>query len=341
MDKNLRDFPQVELGTDGTTQDDIQKFINVTVDKLLLDFPAFKGLEEKLMKGFLESAGSMFLVVKLKEEAIRDQYPFTPRAVKKIVDTLNDISGGLEKLYEDLLLKKREKWVRDLERVAVRSLSWLLYARRPVTQYLLNIVVANDASTEVLHVDDLDPNIKDTTKHVLGVLVDWKQSEDGSTFHATLVHHSFREYLTSKGLPFMTTYRVSHEALLKACSVVLRSPSVTESLQKYYLSADKRQQGRRDMGMQRIRCQVEQAEQWETWEKRQKTDLQQERNWRAKEAARIQDELYELGDEAPSEFILYQERRLKSLQEPKDDEFQSLLGVLYLPERELMIYALE
>ena len=339
ISKRFDALPQVEIGTDGTTQADIWEFVETTVKKLVLEFQAFKGYERRLKDGLLRVAGSMFLLVKLKAEAITDLHPSSPARVKQIMDTLDDISPGLEKVYQDLLSEKSKKWDDRSTQIAVRTLLWLMTSRAPVTHTLLRVVVAIDTATGVLSVDDLDSNIIETVKHILGVLVDWQQEKDSSVIHLTMVHHSFREYLISKEIPFMPSHQPLHEHLFETSCAVLRSPSVTTPFETYYLSADKRRQSR---GIKLYRTQSwEQA--WEHWERRQKEDLQREHRWRSNEAIRIQNELDDLGDDAPPDFIKNQNKQHGALRDPerKKSELAALLDVLHLPERELMIYALQ
>jgi hypothetical protein len=206
------------------------------------------------------------------------------------------------------------------------------------------VVVAIDAENGVLRVDDLDSCIEKTVKHVLGVLVDWQAADNGALY-ATLVHSSLREYLIScakspEKLSFMHRYRILPDHLFKTCCAVLGSSAVRKSLHRYHNSADKRRQ-LHSTGLQRVLCQ---EEDWETWEKRQEKDLDEQRQWRAEEVNYMQEELDRLRDEAPPMFIENQVKRLKLLQGMKDgerQEVQRLMDMLYLPERELMVYALK
>jgi len=337
ISKYFDPLPQVEIGTDATTQEDIRGFIDTTVKRLVLKFDAFKDHESRLKDGLLKMAGNMFLLVKLKAEAITDLRPSSPAKVKQVMDTLNDISPGLEKVYEELLREKWRKWDDGSIQIAVRTLLWLMTSRAPVTRTLLRVVAAIDIATGVLSVDDLDSNIVDTVEDILGVLVDWQREKDSGMVHIALVHHSFREYLISKEIPFISSHQPLHGHLFETCCVVLRSPSVAEPFETYFLSADERRQ-RGDIN--RTQC-WEQG--WDRWEQRQKGDLSSEHNWRSNEAIRIQKELDDLGDDVPPAFVERQKKKYRLLcdSERKKSELAALRDVLHLPERELMIYALQ
>jgi hypothetical protein len=341
VSKRFDIMPQVEMGADGTTQDDIREFVETTVDNLVSDYRDLGASKERLKEGLLRKAGNMFLFVKLKEDAIRDKHPSSPAMVEEIVETLDEVPPDLEKMYEYSLLAKCAMWNERLTQIAVRSLQWLLYSRTPVSLGLLRVVVAIDAENGALRVDDLDSCIEKTVKHVLGVLVDWQAMENGALY-ATLVHSSLREYLIScaKNPKKSSFMQILPDHLFKTCCAVLGSSAVRKSLHRYHSSADQRRQ-LHSTGLQRVLCQ---EEEWGVWEQRQKNDLDEQRQWRAEEINRMQEELDMLGDEAPPTFIENQLKRLKLLQGMTDDErqeVQRLMDMLYLPERELMVYALK
>ena len=334
---------EVEIGGDGTTQDDIREFVEATVDNLVSDYRVLEPSKERLKEGLLRMAGNMFLFVKLKEDAIRCYHPSSPSMVEELVNSLDDIPPGLEEMYESLLLAKCAKWNTKTAQIAVRSLTWLLYSRTPVTRNLLRVVVAIDTDSGVLRVDHLDSCIEKTVKHALGALIDWQEAENG-VLCATLVHPSLSRYLIScvqRSEKVMNRYQISPDHLFKTCCAVLASSAVRQSLRRYHISADRRRQIR-STEFQRVLCQ---EEEWERWEQRQMKDLVEDRQRWVLEKTSMQDELNRLRDaKAPLVVIESHLMRLNLLQRMIDGgrrEVQKLEVILHMPEHELMVYALK
>ena len=348
----LRHWTGVEVGGKGTTEEDMRTFVRKEVKSLVSDFPLLRSQADELEKGLFDSAGDMFLYVRLRCETIRDLNPSTKSVAKETLATLKRSPHNLEQLYEKYISQRLERNTERQNQIAVRTLQWIVYSPRPVTSTLLTSALAVDIDDDqgVLG-DDLDHDIVRTVDNALGILVEWRGTDSG-VLHAQLVHLSFRDYLfhlrqlpfgQSRPLPPYDSIRADacHDVLVKTCRIVLDAPPVMAAIHQFYNSVDERWQSR-PQRQGRLCKQLYKGMHWSHWEHKQLKDLDRERDWLEEEVHRIEADVDEFGEDLGREWVESTKERLKILYGApvKQAEcLQRLRAVTNLRERELMMYA--
>ena len=348
----LRHWTGVEVGGEGTTEEDIRIFVRKEVTSLISDFPLLREQADELENGLIDSAGDMFLYVRLKCETIRDLIPSTKSVVKEILVTLKRSPLTLEQLYEKYISQRLESNMGRQNQIAVRTLQWIMCSPRPVTLTLLTSALAIDIDDDQgVCRDDLDHDIVRTVDKALGILVEWREMDSG-VLHAQFVHLSFRDYLLHlQQLPFGQSQPRSpydsiradacHSVIVKTCRIALDAPPVVDAIRQFYDSVDERWQShppRRG----RLRKQLYKEMHWSRWEHKQLKGLDRERDWLEEEVQRIEADIDELGEDLGHEWVQSTKGRLAILYGARVKQvecLQRLRAVMNLRERELMVYA--
>ncbi|KIM84718.1 hypothetical protein PILCRDRAFT_6326 [Piloderma croceum F 1598] len=245
IENRLREWPKVEIGGYGTTQQDIRYLVFEKVAELKKAIPHLKDrphLEELI----LNAADGMFIYVRLLVETLTASRGFPQSYINGI---LASSPKGLTEMYERyfLTLIERNKQVPGRNETAFRALQWIAFAEGDMTLPFLNTMLAidpgNDFQSHNLHAD-----LEIVLKEALGILVDCRHSPGGRMI-VTLVHPSFKDFLnrryTSQVIPELQYLYNSiqrekaHGVLFMTCCTILCLPAVMTPLRQYHESSDK------------------------------------------------------------------------------------------------------
>ncbi|KAM0812495.1 hypothetical protein AB5N19_12486 [Seiridium cardinale] len=149
--ENLQDFLSVEIRA---TKGDIRRFVSGNIHNL----PAFvgcnPGLLSEIMNSIVEAVDGMFLLAKLHLDSLMNKR--SPRTLRKTLTTLAAGSNAYTKAYQstmERILRQSE----DQKEVAIQTLMWVVYARRPLTTTELQHAL----SIEIGKLEFLEDNIPD------------------------------------------------------------------------------------------------------------------------------------------------------------------------------------
>lgn len=351
---HLRGWPSLEIGTKGTTIEDVETFINEQVRRLIIDRPVLKSYDNRLKDYLRKTTGAMFLYARLKCETIRDADPSTEAQIAQIMDSLNGKVSSLDTLYENYLLNRLSSNNNYRNEIALRTLQWIKCSPMPVTStFLLHALALDFENDHTISSASLDFGIKTTISKSLGVLVEWQGTE--AVCYATLMHQSLRDYLSRFALnpsqwkelsvPYNSILdEPAHLALLSACCIITSTPAVWSHLQEYHDSGDRRRKISNNRP-QSLRRQLGKEQPWDLWEQRQRLELEVHWLWRKEEAKSAQSDLADLPDELESlEWVKNRRKQFQMIQTLESQavhELHQLVGVTTMRERGLMIYSFE
>jgi hypothetical protein len=240
---HLSTWPQLEIGRDSTTQDDLQLFVSERFTELQEHVPHLQGRDD-IETHLFNVASGMFLYVRLLVDTIISSKDLAPSDVD---DMLTHSPDGLGQMYQKYLVELMKNNNDTQNRIAVRALQWILYSEQPMRLTVLNDLLAMDVRLGDFNTNKRHANIEAVLRHVLGILLYFQHDEDG-VVHVTLVHQSFKDFLIrmhpSEGYPELknlytsTRPETAHSRLFMTCCAILTLPFVTSQIQRCYDASD-------------------------------------------------------------------------------------------------------
>lgn len=341
--ERLKEWTQIEIGGDDTTQDDIHTYVVEQVARMVKEVPHLRPRQEALRLQFLEATGPMFLYARLAIQNVIDHKHFSPRDVDKLLQTLPQ---DLHEVYEQYLVNLLQRNDDHMNRIGRRVLQWLVCSEEPLSLDLLALVLAYEGQDDGLDFHQIPHNLKELLNQVLGILVTCRLGEDtvlrahGKVMRVHLVHQSLSDFLrglrnpaaqekrSPNILPLCRSMQAGHFHLLSECSRALSSVTIRPMYLDYLDATDSRRSER--PRIERLKCpetrrgdvmygalethhgERGQRKHWRRWEPQwylvQLQDLN--RTWRLREARgqQAQKGLADLGNVASKE-----QERLESM----------------------------
>ena len=193
---------KIELDT-ARNNEDLVSFVSTTVHEFATQNSFPSDLRDKICAEIIEKAQGMFLWASLAWESFKGSVAiWNQAAVGQQLKALQRLPSGLQPLYDRLLSQVNPRFVPELKRL----FEWLVTAARPLSTAELAVVMAIHCHHKALSDVDMGFSIGEFIKQSCSNLV--KVDDSGSV---SLVHQSFKEYLTRKSEHFHSPATKSHQ----------------------------------------------------------------------------------------------------------------------------------
>jgi hypothetical protein len=358
----LPDWAKLEIGTDSTTGDDLEVFITDRVGGLVEKYRFLRAEFHRIRDTILAKSAGMFQYAYVVCETLKQQ---TSHAA--ITRTLETIPSDLMDLYSNYLSQRIKANSRFDNEVALRALQWIVYSPQPLSlNFLGHALVVDLAQGHGTADPEFLGDIKSRISDAIGILIEWHKSDqdhDTGNYFARLGHQSIREYFLNLKpeteevdgnkwwgdlhLPYNSLLSSSaHSAILSICLVVMKSPNIWAAFREYHNSADRRRKVC-PTSRERLDKQLCRNRPWFLWERDQLKRLEQDRNWRKAESVSLRGALQEVTQDLEGlEWVRNSRSRLEMIvqaehADSKTYEHMTLTSILWMRERDLLVYALQ
>ncbi|KAF3032456.1 hypothetical protein E8E12_001800 [Didymella heteroderae] len=168
--------------------DDLKRYVAGQTNKLPHCVKRSPMLQLEVQEKVAEAAGDMFLLATLYVKALCDQ--MTEKEVRLTLRSLGESKGSLDKAYKDVIARIESQSPKRIE-LAMRALSWVTLARRPLTESELLLALAVEADTDALDFTNLHE--MEEVRSVCAGLIDVEVERR----FVRLVHRTAQTYLDS------------------------------------------------------------------------------------------------------------------------------------------------
>ena len=178
----FKEIPRLEIKA---SHEDVRRFVHGQMHRLPRCIQRDSALQEKVQDKVVEAVDGMFLLAKLHTDSLLDKR--TPRDVKYTLETFSGGSAALESAYEDAIVRIKGQLSGDYK-LARKVLSWITYAKRPITTAEVCCALAVEQGDTELDVEKI-PDVEDLLAVCAGLVV-----VDEETTIIRLVHYTTQEY---------------------------------------------------------------------------------------------------------------------------------------------------
>lgn len=361
----LADWERLEIGTASTTEDDLEVFIADRVGKLVKKYRFLRAESHRIKDTILAKSAGMFQYAYVVCETLKQQT--THAAIARALET---IPPDLMDLYSDYLSQRLKANSMPDNEIALRALQWIVHSSQPLSlNFLAQALVVDLAQVHGTVDAEFLGDIKSRISDAVGILIEWHESDQelfrsdhSGNYFARVGHQSIREYflnLTSETerdnmkwwgdlhLPYNSLLpTTAHSAILSTCVVVMKRATIWEAFRQYHNSADRRRKIC-PISRDRLDRQLCRNRPWFLWERDQLKRLEKDRKWRQAEAISLHDTLQEATEDLEGlEWVRNSRDRLEMIVQAehpasKDWELRTLTNIIWMRERELMVYAFQ
>ena len=367
IEVELAGWETLEIGTASTTGNDLEVFVAGQVRTLIEKYRFLEAEFHRIKDTILAKSDGMFQYAYVLCETLKHQASHAA-----ITRTLETIPSDLTDLYNNYLSQRLKANSRFDNEVALRALQWIVHSPQPLSLNLLRQALVVDlaqvhGTTNPEFLSDIKSRISDA----VGILVEWHESgpdyyrpEQAGSHFARLGHQSIREYILNLqsemdemskkdskkwwgelDLPYNSLLSPSaHSVILSTCILIMTRANVWEAVREYHNSADRRRKVC-PTDRERLDKQLCRYRSWSLWEKDQLKRLEKDRNWRKAEALSLRVDLQEVTQDLEGlEWVRNSRSRLEMIvqaEHSKEHEHRSLTSLIWMRERELMVYALQ
>ncbi|KAI1453073.1 ankyrin repeat-containing domain protein [Annulohypoxylon moriforme] len=167
------------------SREDVRQYVDSHIYRL----PAFvrrnHELQEEIKNGIVQSVDGMFLLAQLYLDSLVGKR--SARAIRVALAKLPTGSSAYNSAYQQAIERIKGQ-VKDQEELAKQVLSWIIYAKRPLTTFELQHALAVEAGMSVLDEENI-PDIDDMVSVCTGLV-----TVDKERNVIRLVHHTMQEY---------------------------------------------------------------------------------------------------------------------------------------------------
>ncbi|KAG0647605.1 Ankyrin repeat domain-containing [Hyphodiscus hymeniophilus] len=167
------------------SEEDVRRYVDGHILRLSRCVLRSVELQEKIKTRIIETVDGMFLLAQLHLGSLIDKT--TPRAITRALKQLPKGSRALDQAYEEAMrrIQGQEDGFTEL---AVRTLSWITCAKRPLSSREFEHALAVEAGDTELGYDNL-PNIDEAVSKCAGLVTIEEESDI-----VRLVHYTTQEY---------------------------------------------------------------------------------------------------------------------------------------------------
>ncbi|KAI0508725.1 hypothetical protein F5B22DRAFT_381530 [Xylaria bambusicola] len=188
------DQPKSSILEIRASREDVERYLEGNMDKLLSFVRRDRSLQEDIKKGISEAVDGMFLLAQIYLDTLDDKT--TPKAIRDALEYIRKRSQGLGKDREvqmladayDQTMERINSQKLGLKRMATRVLSWITCAKRPLTTSELQHALAVEVGKTEL--DEQNFTDIETMVSVCAGLV----TVDEESKIIRLVHYTTQEY---------------------------------------------------------------------------------------------------------------------------------------------------
>ncbi|KAH7061025.1 ankyrin repeat domain-containing protein [Paraphoma chrysanthemicola] len=167
------------------SDEDVKRFVAGQIYRLPKRIQRDTALQEIMQEKIVEAVGGMFILARLHTDSLLDKS--TPKEVKSTLAKLSNGSAALDKAYGEALQRIEGQLSGDLER-AKKLLSWITYAKRPLTTAEICCALAVEPEGAELDPENV-PDVEDLVSVCAGLVV-----VDAESAVIRLVHYTTQEY---------------------------------------------------------------------------------------------------------------------------------------------------
>ncbi|KAI9757033.1 MAG: hypothetical protein M4579_003602 [Chaenotheca gracillima] len=211
----LQHASQIEIKA---SDQDVRAYLNGQMSQLAKCVQTKDDLQEQIIAQIIKAADGMFLLAQLHMSSLRDK--LTVKAVKKTLESLPQGSTALDAAYEDAM-KRIDGQDPGLRVPAYDLLTWIVHAKRPMTEAELQHALAVEVETTELDEENI-PDIDDVLSACAGLV-----TVDPSTELVRLVHYTTQEYFERES---KVHFPKAHETIATACLTYLTFSVFAEPL---------------------------------------------------------------------------------------------------------------
>ncbi|KAL8789145.1 MAG: hypothetical protein Q9195_006966 [Heterodermia aff. obscurata] len=198
--------PTIEIRAD---DGDIRRYLEHHLENLSLCVQRNQSLQAEIVTEISRAVDGMFLLAQLHLSSLYDK--ITTKAVKLALQQLPKGSQGLDMAY-DKTIERIDDQQPGFRQLAKQTLSWIVYATRPLSVLELRHALAvEDEATE------LDKENLAETDEIIRACAGLVTVEQ-ETKSIRLVHYTTQEYLEHK---FLTWEPLAEEAIVRTCLTYL------------------------------------------------------------------------------------------------------------------------
>ncbi|KAL5371349.1 hypothetical protein DPSP01_014323 [Paraphaeosphaeria sporulosa] len=172
------------------SDEDVRRYVAGQTHRLPRCIQRDPALQATIQDKLVEAVDGMFLLARLHTDSLLDKR--TVKEVKLMLDRLSKGSAALNDAYKEAIQRIEGQLAGDKER-AKKVLSWITYARRPLTTEELCCALAVEPEEGELDPDNL-PNFEDLLSVCAGLVV-----VDQESAVIRLVHYTTQEYFERIG----------------------------------------------------------------------------------------------------------------------------------------------
>ncbi|KAH7345940.1 hypothetical protein BKA66DRAFT_325499 [Pyrenochaeta sp. MPI-SDFR-AT-0127] len=178
----FNEVPKLEVQA---SKEDVKRFVAGQIYRLPRCIRHNAALQEMVQERIVEVVDGMFLLARLHTDSLLDKR--TAKDVKSTLAKLSKGSAALEEAYKEAIQRIEGQLIGDYE-LAKRVLSWIMYAKRPLTTAEMRCALAVEPDEAELDPEHI-PDIEDLLSVCAGLVV-----VDEESAVIRLVHHTTQEY---------------------------------------------------------------------------------------------------------------------------------------------------
>ncbi|KAJ7301960.1 ankyrin repeat domain-containing protein [Mycena albidolilacea] len=144
-------FPDAQCLEILATDDDIHRYVDTQIDRTRLYKHLMRQpeLRDEITSTITENAKGMFLLAKLHTESLA-----TKNTIKAVREALEDLPADLNATYDEAMTRINVQNAED-KKLALKTLTWVVYAERPLTVGELEEALAIEPDASALDVDNV------------------------------------------------------------------------------------------------------------------------------------------------------------------------------------------
>lgn len=184
----LRDWKQVKLGNENTTQSDLREYINRQIIRMEQVLPYLTPYHNTLLEALVEASDHSFVYAKLVADKVTED---KDASLLINEECFKDFPQGLAELYERILEDDMQRSSMQENALRCRILQWLTYCEESIPILALQDMLGNQLG---LGKSSTVTDVQTCLEKLLGVLVKFFTDKDNVT-KARLVHRSLSNFL--------------------------------------------------------------------------------------------------------------------------------------------------